>query len=103
METITSGAVRATRGGVRDRPRPTSSRHAEAARSDAEVWSRLLAVERGDGRGRSATSTGQSMLENFGVFRYPDKMEKQIGVIDDLRRRYAGVVVEDKGTVSTAT
>ena len=40
------------------------------------------------------------MLENFGVFRYPDKMEAQVGIIDELRRRYdRGVVVEDKGTV----
>ena len=43
---------------------------------------------------------GQSMLDNFGVFRYPDRMERQVGIIDGLRERYArGVVVEDKGTV----
>ena len=40
------------------------------------------------------------MLENFGVFRYADRMEKQIGVIDGLRARYErGVVIEDKGDV----
>ncbi len=40
------------------------------------------------------------MLENFGVFRYPDRMENQLGLIDDYRRRYErGVIVEDKGAV----
>jgi succinate dehydrogenase / fumarate reductase, flavoprotein subunit len=42
---------------------------------------------------------GQSMLDNFGVFRYPDKMERQIEVIGELRERYGTVYVEDKGEV----
>jgi succinate dehydrogenase/fumarate reductase flavoprotein subunit len=40
------------------------------------------------------------MLENFGVFRYPDRMERQIEIIDGLKRRFErGVVVEDKGSI----
>ena len=40
------------------------------------------------------------MLENFGVFRRPEKMEAQVEVIAGLRERYErGVVVEDKGDV----
>jgi succinate dehydrogenase / fumarate reductase flavoprotein subunit len=39
------------------------------------------------------------MLENYGVFRYPDRMEKQLEILADLRERYANVVVEDKGDV----
>ena len=40
------------------------------------------------------------MLENFGVFRHAEKMEKQIEIIDGLRERYdRGVVIEDKGDV----
>ena len=40
------------------------------------------------------------MLENFGVFRYPDRMENQIDLMYGLRRRYErGVVIEDKGSV----
>ena len=42
---------------------------------------------------------GASMLENFGVFRYPDRMEHQLEVIAGLRERYENVVVEDKGAV----
>ena len=39
------------------------------------------------------------MLENYGVFRYEDKMTAQIEIIDELRERYRQVVVEDKGDV----
>ena len=39
------------------------------------------------------------MLENFGVFRYGDRMERQLEVIGDLRERYLNVVVEDKGEI----
>ena len=39
------------------------------------------------------------MLENYGVFRYPDRMEKQLEILADLQERYTKVVVEDKGDV----
>jgi len=42
---------------------------------------------------------GASMLENFGVFRYAERMEEQLDVIARLRERYEHVVVEDKGDV----
>jgi succinate dehydrogenase/fumarate reductase flavoprotein subunit len=73
----------------------------DAARADAEGWVKgLLDVESGERPWQIRDELGQSMLENFGVFRYPDRMEAQIGIIGDLRRRYArGVLVEDKGTI----
>jgi succinate dehydrogenase flavoprotein subunit len=42
---------------------------------------------------------GESMHENFGVFRREDQMKEQEGVIRRLRERYEHVVVEDKGQV----
>ena len=40
------------------------------------------------------------MLDNFGVFRRPEKMEQQTDIIAALRERYdRGVVIEDKGDV----
>jgi succinate dehydrogenase / fumarate reductase flavoprotein subunit len=42
---------------------------------------------------------GSSMLENFGVFRREDRMQRQLEVIDGLRERYESVYVEDKGQV----
>jgi succinate dehydrogenase flavoprotein subunit len=102
METITFGrrSGRHAAEYALDRA-PTTSTHAEAARTDAETWvGELLAVETGERPWRVRDELGQSMLENFGVFRYPDRMEAQIGIVDELRARYArGVVVDDKGSV----
>jgi succinate dehydrogenase / fumarate reductase flavoprotein subunit len=102
METITFGR----RAGLHaaeyalGRAAPTNG-GAEAARADAEGWIKgLLAVEAGERPWQIRDELGQSMLENFGVFRYPDRMERQIDVIYQLRRRYdRGVIVEDKGAV----
>jgi succinate dehydrogenase / fumarate reductase flavoprotein subunit len=41
----------------------------------------------------------ETMHENFGVFRREEQMRKQGEIVDGLRERYAGVVVEDKGQV----
>ena len=75
--------------------------HGEAARADAERWVKgLLANGDGERPWQIRDELGQSMLENFGVFRYPDKMDRQVEVIAGLRERYErGVVVEDKGDV----
>jgi succinate dehydrogenase/fumarate reductase flavoprotein subunit len=73
----------------------------ESARTDAERWvTSLLDVTDGERPWQIRDELGQSMLENFGVFRYPDRMETQVGIIQGLRERYErGVVVEDKGSV----
>ena len=64
-----------------------SNGHVEAARADAETWVKgLLDARAGERPWQIRDELGQSMLENFGVFRYPDRMEKQIGIIDELRR-----------------
>jgi succinate dehydrogenase / fumarate reductase, flavoprotein subunit len=80
---------------------PASNGHTEAARTDAETWIKgLLDVTTGERPWSIRDELGQSMLENFGVFRYPERMEKQIELIDGFRRRYErGVVIEDKGNV----
>ncbi len=39
------------------------------------------------------------MLENFGVFRYAERMESQLDIVQGLRERYEHVVVEDKGDI----
>jgi succinate dehydrogenase / fumarate reductase flavoprotein subunit len=102
METITFGrrSGRHAAEYALGRATPTNS-GVEAARADAETWVQgLLDVSTGERPWQIRDELGQSMLENFGVFRYPDRMEKQVGIIDGLRERYArGVVVEDKGTV----
>jgi succinate dehydrogenase/fumarate reductase flavoprotein subunit len=42
---------------------------------------------------------GETMLENFGVFRTEEKMLKQREILQELRERYRNVYVEDKGEV----
>jgi succinate dehydrogenase / fumarate reductase, flavoprotein subunit len=42
---------------------------------------------------------GNSMLENFAVFRREEQMAAQVEIIEGLRERYRSVVVEDKGEV----
>jgi succinate dehydrogenase / fumarate reductase, flavoprotein subunit len=74
---------------------------AEAARADAETWVKsLLSNTEGERPWAIRDELGQSMLDNFGVFRRPEKMEAQIDIIAALRERYdRGVVIEDKGDV----
>jgi succinate dehydrogenase / fumarate reductase, flavoprotein subunit len=59
----------------------------------------LLDRDKGERPWQIRDDLGTSMLENFGVFRYEDKMTSQIEIIDGLRERYQHVVVEDKGDV----
>src|SRR5439155_24813763 len=42
---------------------------------------------------------GETMHENFGVFRREEQMERQSEIIAGLRERYERVVVDDKGQV----
>jgi succinate dehydrogenase / fumarate reductase, flavoprotein subunit len=73
----------------------------EPARSDAETWVKsLLSNTAGERPWAIRDELGQSMLDNFGVFRRPEKMDAQLGIIAALRERYdRGVVIEDKGDV----
>jgi succinate dehydrogenase/fumarate reductase flavoprotein subunit len=58
----------------------------------------MLDVNEGERPYTIRDDLGTSMLENFGVFRYGDKMQRQLEIIPELRERYQrGVVVEDKG------
>jgi succinate dehydrogenase / fumarate reductase flavoprotein subunit len=73
----------------------------EAARADAATWvGALLGNTAGERPWAIRDELGQSMLDNFGVFRRPEKMDAQLGIIAALRERYdRGVVIEDKGDV----
>ena len=87
METITFGrrSGRHAAEYALGRGKPAAG-NAEAARADAETWVKgLLDVSSGERPWQIRDELGQSMLENFGVFRYPDRMEKQIGLIDEYR------------------
>ncbi|MGZ8715692.1 MAG: FAD-binding protein [Gaiellaceae bacterium] len=59
----------------------------------------LLDRESGERPWKIRNELGESMLENFAVFRREEKMARQIEIIQELRGRYRKVYVEDKGDV----
>ncbi len=102
METITFGRRAGQAAAEYAVASPASANgHAEAARADAEAWVKgLLGVTEGERPWQIRDELGQSMLDNFGVFRRAEKMEAQEEIVAGLRERYArGVVIEDKGDV----
>jgi succinate dehydrogenase/fumarate reductase flavoprotein subunit len=101
METITFGRRSGHAAAEYALGAPAPNGGGEAARADAEGWVKsLLANTEGERPWAIRDELGQSMLENFGVFRRTEKMENQIGIIAGLRERYErGVVIDDKGDV----
>jgi succinate dehydrogenase/fumarate reductase flavoprotein subunit len=100
METITFGR-RSGRAAAEWALSNTTIDVPASAEADAERELKgLLDVSEGERPWQIRNDLGTSMLENFGVFRREEQMAKQIGIIDELRERYArGVIVEDKGEV----
>jgi succinate dehydrogenase/fumarate reductase flavoprotein subunit len=101
METITFGR-RAGRAAAEHAlaSNPGITQVSEAPLADAErELTALLAHKDGERPWKIREDLGSSMLDNFGVFRYPDRMESQLETFAGLRERYEHVVVEDKGEV----
>jgi len=99
METITFGR-RAGTAAAEWALSHTTVEVPQAVERDAErELRRLLDRRQGERPWKIRDELGASMLENFGVFRYEDKMARQIEILDELRDRYPSVLVEDKGDV----
>ena len=99
METITFGrrsGRAAAEHALSTRARDVSDAALRDAQRDLDT---LLARTDGERPWRIRDELGSTMLENYGVFRYPDRMEKQLEILADLYQRYEHVVVEDKGEV----
>ena len=72
----------------------------ESVETDAErELAELLDRSDGERPGSIRNELAETMHENFGVFRREEQMRKQGELVDELRERYARVVVEDKGQV----
>jgi succinate dehydrogenase flavoprotein subunit len=101
METITFGR-RSGRAAAEWALSHTTVNVPESAERDAERQLREL-LDRSESDGERAwkirEELGASMLENFGVFRREEQMQRQLEIIDGLRERYKHVYVEDKGEV----
>ena len=99
METITFGR-RAGRAAAEHALASRVTSTTDAALADAErELDTFLRNREGERPWKIRDELGASMLENFGVFRYGDKMERQLEIIAGLRDRYEHVVIEDKGDV----
>jgi succinate dehydrogenase / fumarate reductase flavoprotein subunit len=99
METITYGK-RAGRHAAEWALANTTVTVPEGIVTDSERELRTL-FDRTDGERpwRIRDELGQTMHENFGVFRREEQMEKQREIVAGLRERFGHVVVEDKGNV----
>jgi succinate dehydrogenase / fumarate reductase, flavoprotein subunit len=99
METITYGK-RAGRHAAEWALANTTVTVPESTVSDAEHELRdLLDRTEGERPWRIRDELGQTMHENFGVFRREEQMLRQQQIVAELRERYENVVVEDKGNV----
>src|SRR5579864_2929723 len=99
METITFGR-RAGRAAAEWALSNTTIEVPEAVERGAErELKELLDRTSGERPWKIREELGNSMLENFAVFRREDQMERQLEIIPELRERYRHVYVEDKGNV----
>jgi len=99
METITYGK-RSGRHAAEWALANTTVAVPESSVSDAERELKTL-LDRTDGERpwKIRDELGQTMHENFGVFRREEQMLRQQEIVSGLRDRFERVVVEDKGNV----
>ena len=99
METITFGR-RSGRAAAEWALSHTTIDIPESLERDAErQLHELLDRDSGERPWKIRDELGESMLENFAVFRREEQMVRQVEIIDELRERYKHVHVEDKGDV----
>jgi succinate dehydrogenase / fumarate reductase flavoprotein subunit len=99
METITYGK-RAGRHAAESALTHTTVTVPAGIESDAEhELKTLLGREQGERPWSIREELGQTMHENFGVFRREDQMIRQGEIVAALRDRYEHVTVDDKGDV----
>jgi succinate dehydrogenase / fumarate reductase flavoprotein subunit len=100
METITFGR-RSGRAAAEHALSTASGAVPASAQDDAErELKRLLDMHEGERPWQIRNDLGDSMFENFGVFRREEQMAKQVGILEGLAERYErGVLIEDKGEV----
>jgi succinate dehydrogenase / fumarate reductase flavoprotein subunit len=100
METITFGRRAGRAAAESALSAPAGGEVSDASLADARRdLDALLSRRDGERPWKIRDELGSTMLENYGVFRYPDRMEKQLEILADLRERYSNVVIEDKGDV----
>jgi succinate dehydrogenase flavoprotein subunit len=99
METITFGR-RSGRAAAEWALANTTIEVPESVERDAErQLNELLDRDSGERPWKIRHELGDSLLDNFGVFRREEQMVREVEIIHELRERYRNVYVEDKGRV----
>ncbi len=100
METITFGR-RSGRAAAEHALSAANGTVPDGAHGDADrELKAILEVREGERPWQIRNDLGDSMFENFGVFRREEQMAAQIGILEGLAERYErGVLIEDKGEV----
>src|SRR2546423_177452 len=99
METITFGR-RSGRAAAEWALTHTTIVVPESVERDAERKLKdLLDRESGERPWKIREELGESMLENFAVFRREEQMARQLEIIPELRERYRNAYIEDKANV----
>jgi succinate dehydrogenase / fumarate reductase flavoprotein subunit len=70
-----------------------------AAKDREEIAKIVSRPINGDRVAKIRRDMGETMNENVGMFRSPERLEKQMGILKELRARYEKVGIEDKGKV----
>jgi succinate dehydrogenase / fumarate reductase flavoprotein subunit len=99
METITFGRRAGTAAADWALSHTTIEVPESVERDAARQLKELLARDSGERPWKIRDELGQTMLENFGVFRREENMLHQVDILKELRERYRNVYVEDKGDV----
>jgi succinate dehydrogenase/fumarate reductase flavoprotein subunit len=99
METITFGRRSGTAAAEWALSHTTVEVPVSAERDAERELKALLDRQSGERPWQIRDDLGQSMFENFGVFRRGEDMQREIEYIKELRERYKNVYVEDKGEV----
>ena len=99
METITFGRRAGTAAAQRALSHTTIDIPESAERDAERKLKELLDRTTGERPWKIREEFGESMLENFAVFRREEQMVRQVEILRELRERYKKVYVEDKGEV----
>jgi len=99
METITFGRRAGTAAAEWALAHTTVDIPESAERDAEQKLKALLDRTSGERPWKIREELGESMLENFAVFRREEQMVRQVEIINDLRERFHNVYVEDKGEV----
>jgi succinate dehydrogenase flavoprotein subunit len=100
METITFGRRSGQHAAEWALSQASGADAAESHLADADRdLKALLGRTRGERPWQIRDELGATMFENFGVFRREQQMLTAIDDVDALRKRYANVLVDDKGDV----